>query len=274
MNKRTNLWAVLLLAAVALCLTMPLFAQETNSPPATVGDDFDINIVTAMVKQVLNSPASLLVIVGLSILAWVIEGFGPHPRVIPTFCVLGGAASYWLFSAKSSVPAEFPNPSAVLVVNGLICGFVSYIAHGKLVMKFFPKKNGTNGTNGVLLLLAGGLALGSTACATRLAQGGVYQSDTVLYNAELAITTAYDVIHTYVAWEKENRQALARWPEIKQSADTMRENAKDWFNSAHALRDAYAADPTPGRAEELKKALDVLRAALKEAAKYMAQASE
>jgi hypothetical protein len=104
-----------------------------------------------------------------------------------------------------------------------------------------------------------------------LAPEGVYQGDSVLYHADLAIVTSYDVIHAYVKWEHENRAALAVWPEIKQSADAMRKGAPAWFRSAKALRAAYAVEPSEGNAAALQKALGVLRAALTEAAGYMAQ---
>lgn len=109
-------------------------------------------------------------------------------------------------------------------------------------------------------------------CAT-LDKSGVYAGDDALYAADLSITTSYDLIHTYVAWEKSNRAALAKWPEIKSSADAMRAGAPQWFATAHALRAAYAVSPTPQNRDGLATALAVLRAALAEAAGYMAQAA-
>lgn len=120
--------------------------------------------------------------------------------------------------------------------------------------------------------LAAALLFAGTACAP-LAPGGVYQGDQVLHKAELITTTSYDVIHTYVTWEQENRAALARFPEIKQSADVMRRNAKQWFSTANALHDAYVANPTPENRDALNTALAVLQSALSEAVKYMSTAA-
>ena len=112
----------------------------------------------------------------------------------------------------------------------------------------------------------------NSGCAP-LAPGGVYAGDQILHKSELITTTSYDVIHTYVTWEKENRAALANYPEIKQSADVMRRNAKQWFATANALHDAYAANPTPENGAALTTALAVLQTALNEAVKYMAVAA-
>jgi hypothetical protein len=126
--------------------------------------------------------------------------------------------------------------------------------------------------NKLLIALAAASALFITGCGT-LDKTGVYAGDQVLYNTELGIATSYDVVHTFVSWEKENRSALAKWPEIKQAADLMRRDAPTWFKTAHALRDAYALDPSPQNRDALQTALRVLRAALTEAAAHMARAA-
>ena len=107
----------------------------------------------------------------------------------------------------------------------------------------------------------------------KLEPGGVYNGDQILYEAELATVTSYDLIQTYVKWEADNRAAVAKWPEIKKSADYMRANAEKWFDTANALHDAYKADPSQENRDKLKTALDVLRAAMIEATKYMAKAA-
>ena len=100
---------------------------------------------------------------------------------------------------------------------------------------------------------------------------GVYGTDQVLFNADTTIATSYDLLHSYVKWEFENRAALAGYPEVKQSADHIRANARPWIASALALRDAYAANPTGDNRDRLLQTLAVIRAALTEATKYMAQ---
>lgn len=137
-----------------------------------------------------------------------------------------------------------------------------------------PSPDSAAGRNNLLsAFLLSAFCLAGGGCAT-LDKSGVYAGDDVLYAADLAITTSYDILHTYVAWEKENRAALARWPEIKQSADAIRRDAPRWFATAHALRDAYAASPTAENRDGLQTALSVLRIALAEAAGYMARAAQ
>lgn len=137
-----------------------------------------------------------------------------------------------------------------------------------------PAKSSSSSVNKSLSLLCvlGVLSVSLTACSP-LHPDGVYKSDQILHKSELVTTTSYEVIHTYVTWEKENRAALASIPEIKQSADVMRANAKQWFATANALRDAYAAAPTPENKDALATSLAVLQTALNEAVKYMAQAA-
>lgn len=175
--KSTGMIALFALMVFAL-FAASAWAQTDSAPSAdataAVGgaaSEMDLNIVSAMFKQVLNSPGSLLVIVGLSILAWLIEISVVNNKVIPWICVLGGAGSYWLFSSAASVPKDFPHPAAVLVVNGLICGFVAFVLHGQLISRFLVRKTVSPliavGLSGALL--AGGL----TGCKTRQPDGTV-----------------------------------------------------------------------------------------------------
>lgn len=111
-----------------------------------------------------------------------------------------------------------------------------------------------------------------SACGT-LNKTGVYQSDKFLYDVELAIPTAYDVIHAFVTWEKNNRPALAKHPEITNAADIMRANSPRWFASANALHDTYKANPTDANKSALQLVLDELRTAMTEATGYMVQSA-
>lgn len=104
------------------------------------------------------------------------------------------------------------------------------------------------------------------ACGT-LAPGGAYQ-DKVLYSADLTIATSYDLVHSFVTWEYNNRASLAAMPQVTQAADNIRRNARQWFGSAIALRDAYAANPTSDTLSKLNAALEILRTAMNEAVKY------
>lgn len=107
----------------------------------------------------------------------------------------------------------------------------------------------------------------SSGCATRLDPGGVYNGDVVLYNADRAIKTAYDVIHEFVKFQAANNAVLG--DQVRTAANAVRANAKTAVRSALALRDAYAKNPTPGSRTALDAGLDVLEGALVEAQKYL-----
>lgn len=98
--------------------------------------------------------------------------------------------------------------------------------------------------------------------------GELKTPDRILYDADFAISTAYDGIHGFVSWEYNNRAALAGTPEIKKAADRIRAGAKGWFQSAVSVRDAYAKDPTAQNRSALAKALDVLQQAIAEGNRY------
>lgn len=116
------------------------------------------------------------------------------------------------------------------------------------------------------------LALLATGCRS-LDPDGPYQGDEVAYNTELTIVTSKNLIDLFVSWEKDNREPLRQWPQIKQYADFVRANAKDWFATANAAYDTYKANPTAENADKVKTALAVLKTALKEATRYIAEAS-
>lgn len=126
------------------------------------------------------------------------------------------------------------------------------------------------GTLRLLSWLVGLLALAGLNGCGSLDPAGVYHSDRILYEAESNIAVSYQVIQSFVAWEKENRAALAAWPEIRGAADVMRAQAPRWFQTAHAWRDAYAANASAENQTALASALAVLHAGVAEAAGYMA----
>lgn len=109
-----------------------------------------------------------------------------------------------------------------------------------------------------------------TGCASKgdLDPTGVYQGDALAYNADQAITGAYESFDKFVKWEHTHRAALSKWPEIKQAADIVRADARKWIDQAVAVREAYRNAPTPENAKSLQGAIAVLRAALTQAASY------
>lgn len=135
---------------LALCFA-PLFAfgqdGQSAQQPATSEENI-LALLKAMFFQVLNSPASLFVVLGISIISTLVEMVirasekVSNKWILPTvlsICVLGGGLTYWMFSRTTSVDKTFPHPHAVLFVNGLICGVAAYIIHIWLV-KFLAAK--------------------------------------------------------------------------------------------------------------------------------------
>ena len=118
------------------------------------------------------------------------------------------------------------------------------------------------------LVVAAGLGLALlTGCGT-LDPAGVYHGDKTLYAADQVLADAYDALHGFVQWEYDNRAALAGQPAIRLAADRVRAQAPQWFHSALALRDAYAANPTAPNQDALTSALAVIQAAVSQAAAW------
>jgi hypothetical protein len=122
-----------------------------------------------------------------------------------------------------------------------------------------------------LLVIGALLAFGVTGCRS-LAPGGPYEGDKVVFQAETTITTSYELVDTFLAWEKENRTTLAKWPEIRQAADAMRVAYPGYHKSAIALLEAYKSNPG-GDDAQLQRVLALLRTALLQAANHMANAA-
>ena len=108
-------------------------------------------------------------------------------------------------------------------------------------------------------------------CGT-LNKSGVYAGNNTLYAADLTISSAYELLHSFVSFELQARDSLP--PEVRQAADRIRAGAPQWFASALALRDAYKGNPTQASSDNLQKALDVLRAAVAEATHYLIQTQQ
>lgn len=105
-----------------------------------------------------------------------------------------------------------------------------------------------------------------------LAPGGVYDGDKLLYESEVTIVTSYNLVDAYLKWEADNEVLLRKWPEIHQSAQKLRTEFPQWYNSANALHDAYEATRDVETGKKLATTVALLRAALNEAALYMVRA--
>lgn len=117
--------------------------------------------------------------------------------------------------------------------------------------------------NAVLILT---LVATFTGCGT-LAPDGPYKSDKVLYGADQVIVSSQRSLQRYVSWEMQNRAVLP--VEVSRAADSVRENAKQWIQSAINLREAYAANPNKDNENNLVRSLDILQTVLNEIAIHM-----
>lgn len=111
--------------------------QPTNAFPVG-GGDIPIDPTQAfgaMIDQFIRSPASLLIIFVVSILAYVLEIWPSFPsRWIPIICiVILGPTFYFFMVSPRSVPSSFPYPAVVLLANGVIVGFLASILHVSLI---------------------------------------------------------------------------------------------------------------------------------------------
>lgn len=105
-------------------------------------------------------------------------------------------------------------------------------------------------------------------CAHNLAPDGVYQGDKFLYESENTINTFHDTAREFLIWEMNARAVLP--VEVSRAADFIRKNEEGWLNTAHAAHDAYQKTPgDPNTKDKLQLSLNLLQAALREAAAYM-----
>lgn len=123
------------LIGVASLTASKVFAQADSQPllPSVIPDT---NIASASIHQLLNNPASLTVIPFLCVIAWLCDDLPfIKSRYVSHITVIVGGSIYWLFAGPTSVPKSFPYPEAVLVVNGVMCGFFAFLVHRQAIAR-------------------------------------------------------------------------------------------------------------------------------------------
>lgn len=125
-----------------------------------------------------------------------------------------------------------------------------------------------------IVMLAVVLSVGVGCGSVKLAPGGVYKGNAVLFQADRTIEGAYDTLDAFVNWEKTYRAALKDYPEVSKAAADVRANGKRWIDEAIAARDLYVALPNAEHQTKLELAIATLRAALDIARKYVPQSTE
>ena len=109
------------------------------------------------------------------------------------------------------------------------------------------------------------------ACGT-LEKGGVYKGDKALYATDATLKTTIEGIDAFLKWEMVNHEALKTSnPEVPKFANQLRDDVPRWFESAKALRSAYLANPTPENAANIQNIVNLINAALAQAAIYLSK---
>jgi hypothetical protein len=119
-------------------------------------------------------------------------------------------------------------------------------------------------------LLVVSLLLITQGCSSlKLSPNGFYKGDTVLYSADKAINDSYELLHKFVKWEFDNRVALEQYPEIKEIANKVREEAPGAISAAILARDLYELNKSPENKDKVLTALQTLKLVLGRAQLYL-----
>lgn len=96
----------------------------------------DGGLFTALWGQLTGAPAYILLIAVISIVAFVLEKLPrvPNWTILPV-CVILGPLLYLLLVSPATVPATYPNPRAVLALEGLVLGFVAWLVHAQVISR-------------------------------------------------------------------------------------------------------------------------------------------
>lgn len=98
--------------------------------------------VGAMLEQIYNQPACLLIILAVNVVIFMWEAVPFLPsRLIVAVGPYLGAFLYPQFASVGSVPYDVPNPLAVLIINGMVSGLLAVALHSAVVL-FLRKKFG------------------------------------------------------------------------------------------------------------------------------------
>lgn len=103
-------------------------------------------LFTALFQQVVSNPASIFIILPVSIFAFVLEVWPLFPsKLVLPMCLVSGSCLFPGLVSRNTVSPYFPNPLLVLILNGFILGFVAWVVH-KTVVKRIITWAGVNGT--------------------------------------------------------------------------------------------------------------------------------
>jgi len=113
-----------------------------------------MNILTDFLDQLHRWPVAVVcslfgIVVGLIIKkSRVIEN-----RWIPVGVVVTVTFFYWLTTGNGSISYDCPHPEAIIVMHGVLIGFVAWTVHKFILEKYLPKAVLAEWTNGDTALL-------------------------------------------------------------------------------------------------------------------------
>lgn len=126
----------------------------------------------------------------------------------------------------------------------------------------------------LLPLLAVFLVLNLSGCKNvPLDPNGVYHGDVAAYTADNEITKAETRLNKALAWGEANPTTVAKIGELGRALTTIRDNKDKWLDSAFSAFDAFHANPTSENKTAYDTAVNVMKLALAEVAKYAPQAA-
>ena len=111
-----------------------------------------------------------------------------------------------------------------------------------------------------------------TGCATTLSPTGVYQGDTVLYNADIVFNTATTTVDQFLKYELANRGTPAAPKGLTQAADKIRGEWPRIHDAYYSARDLYTANKSAANLSSFQKAITDAQGALSIASGFLTSA--
>lgn len=100
----------------------------------------DTSIFSAFLEQIVHNPGSLLIIFVISICGFLLEMWPQFPnRVVWLMCSILGMVLYPLVTSVKTVAPSYPYPVIILVLTGVVCGFIAAAVHVTLIRWLISK---------------------------------------------------------------------------------------------------------------------------------------
>lgn len=229
-----------------------------------------MEIFSALFSQLFQDQGAGLVLLLISVVAIALETSKLWPDkwngALPLLCLAAGAAIYPFTRSTGTVSPNFPHPMLILVITGIIVGFVAFTIHktvgswiaGYIKIKFQGDDNGPPSTPKVPLLL--GVAIISLALFT------VGCGSTPLQNAAKAdAAVVMTVDQGMTAWSKYVNAGNATQAQV----DAVHKAYDTYYNSQLVAKAAFesaiassSTNSTPADTTTVQNAVNASKQAL------------